>query len=78
MEVARAKWTTYNNLSKWFDTLSKFFISHGFARTATEINKAHGLKGELYFFDNQLHWIVNLDESEVTTNGTTKLSGGRQ
>jgi hypothetical protein len=29
------------------------------------------------FFDGQLERILNIDESEVTTNGTSKLTGGR-
>ena len=32
---------------------------------------------ELVFFDGQLERILNIDESEVTTDGTSKLTGGR-
>ena len=33
--------------------------------------------GELVFFESQTNIILNLDESEVSTDGTSKLSGGR-
>ena len=33
--------------------------------------------GELVYFDEQTDRILNLDESEVSTDGTSKLSGGR-
>ena len=32
---------------------------------------------ELYFFEGQLDRIINLDESEISTNGTSKIDGGR-
>ena len=33
--------------------------------------------GELVYFESQSNIILNLDKSEVSTNGTLKLSGGR-
>ena len=35
------------------------------------------VEGELVFFDGQLQRILNIDESEVTADGTSKLTGGR-
>ena len=32
---------------------------------------------ELYFFEGQLDRIINLDESEISTDGTSKIAGGR-
>ena len=34
-------------------------------------------EGEIVYFELQLDRILNLDESEVSTDGTLKLSGGR-
>ena len=51
-----------------------FFVDNGFARLALD---EHEEEGELVFLESQLHKILNLDESEVSTNGTTKLAGGR-
>jgi len=40
-------------------------------------NENDNCEGELVYFEGQIDRIINLDESEVPTNGTTKLSGGR-
>ena len=32
---------------------------------------------EIYFFEGQLDRIINLDESEISTDGTSKIHGGR-
>ena len=74
MEQRRLIWTTYSNINIWFDTLKHFFIDKGFARVSTEED---GDIGEIVYFDNQTDRILNLDESEVSTDGTSKLSGGR-
>ena len=49
-------------------------IDLGFARATTADDD---VEGELVFFDGQLERILNIDESEVTTDGTSKLAGGR-
>ena len=49
-------------------------IDLGFARATTADDD---VKGELVFFDGQLEQILNIDKSEVTTDGTSKLAGGR-
>ena len=77
MEQRRLEWTTFNNLNIWFDNLNKFLIDFGFARAATEQDRLRGVKGELVYLESQTHRIMNLDESEVSTDGTSKLSGGR-
>ena len=69
-------WTTFNNINAWFDTLKQFLLDHKFARESTP-EDIEEKKGELHFFDGQLYIIINLDESEVSTDGTSKLAGGR-
>ena len=76
MEERRAIWTTYRHINAWFDTLKEVLISHGFARISTEEEmKETGI--EIYFFEGQLDRIINLDESEISTGGTSKINGGR-
>ena len=77
MEQRRLEWTTFQNINKWFDSLKEFFVKNKFARVATEEDKLKGVEGELVFLESQTHRIINLDESEVSTDGTSKLSGGR-
>ena len=55
--------------------MKAFFIKKGFAREKNENDR--NIKGELVYFDSQTDRILNLDESEVSTDGTSKLSGGR-
>ena len=62
MEERRAVWTTFNNINYWFDTLKQFLIDHKFARES-KLEEIEEKKGELHFFDGQLHIIINLDES---------------
>jgi len=75
VEQRRLEWTTWANLNVWFDTLKDFFVQKGFARLKTK--EDGDIEGELVFFKFQTDRILNLDESEVSTDGTTKLSGGR-
>ena len=74
MEQRRLEWTTHQNINIWFETLKRFFINRGFAREKTD---GDDCEGELIYFEGQTNRILNLDESEVSTDGTTKLSGGR-
>ena len=74
MEKRRLLWSTYNNINTWFDLLKEELIELGFARAATIDDD---VVGELVFLDGQLDLILNIDESEVTTDGTNKLAGGR-
>ena len=60
---------------KWFETLKHFLIDKGFAREKTDEDSL--VLGELVYFESQSNIILNLDKSEVSTNGTLKLSGGR-
>jgi len=74
MEMRRLLWSTYNNINTWFDLLKEELIELGFARAATIDDD---VVGELVFLDGELDRILNIDESEVTTDGTNKLAGGR-
>ena len=74
MEKRRLVWSTYNNINTWFEKMKEELIVLGFARLPTA---EEDVEGELVFFDGQLQRILNIDESEVTTDGTSKLTGGR-
>ena len=75
MEKRRLVWSTYNNINTWFEQMKTDLINLGFARLPTAAEEE--VEGELVFFDDQLQRILNIDESEVTTDGTSKLTGGR-
>ena len=75
VEQRRLEWTTWSNINVWFDTLKHFFVTMGFARLKTK--EDGDIEGELVFLKFQTDRILNLDESEVSTDGTTKISGGR-
>ena len=74
VEHRRLIWSTYDNIYTWFDTLKNWFIEHGFARARGKDEEG---EGELVYFPGQLERILNIDESEVSTDGTTKMCGGR-
>ena len=77
MEERRDIWTTYRHINAWFGTLKEFLIiPHGFARLSTE-EEMKETGSELYFFEEQLDRIINIDESEIFTDGTSKIAGGR-
>lgn len=86
MEKRRVEWTTYHNLSVWFDLWKEFLIEKGFGR-ATRIDdidddsvdgtsRSKG-KGEIVFFDGQLSRIINIDETDLSLDCTDGKGGGR-
>ncbi|OEU17850.1 hypothetical protein FRACYDRAFT_238278 [Fragilariopsis cylindrus CCMP1102] len=75
MEKRRLVWSTYNNINIWFEQMKKELIELGFARAVT--TEDVDMVGELVFHPGQLDRILNIDESEVSTDGTSKLTGGR-
>ena len=75
MEKRRLVWSTYNNINIWFEQMKKELIELGFARAVT--TEDVDVVGELVFHPGQLDRILNIDESEVSTDGTSKLTGGR-
>ena len=72
MEESRAIWNTYRYINAWFDNLKDFLISHGFSRLSTE-EEMKETGSELYFFEGQLDRIINIYESEISTDGTSKI-----
>ena len=77
MEQQRTISSTYNNINKWFKTLKSNLVEYKFAWVATEVDGDVADVGELIFYEGQLDRILKVDESEVSTDGTSKLSGGR-
>ena len=73
MEKQRLVWSTYNNINTRFKEMKKELIELYFARARTTEDD---VVGELVFLDGQLDQIFNIDEIEVTTDGTNKLAGG--
>ena len=67
-------WSTYNNIQTWFTLFKKELIDLGFACAAT-VDDGNDV-GELIFFPGQLDWILDIDKSEVSTDGTSNLVGG--
>jgi uncharacterized protein YllA (UPF0747 family) len=68
--MRRQIWTTYTNLNDWYDSWEKFLVSHGFA---TEIIHESGTK-EIVFTDDQKRRIINVDETNLSLDGS---DGGR-
>ena len=75
MGQRRLIWTTYRIVNIWFEALKHFLIDKGFARENTDEDRL--VLGEIFYFKSQSNRILNLDKSEVSTDGTSKLSGGR-
>ena len=74
MEKRQLVWSTYNNINTWFEKMKDELIVLGFACLPTI---EEDVEGELVFLPSQRDRILNIDESEVTTDGTSKLTGGR-
>ena len=60
-----------NNI--WFETLKHFFIDKIFAREKTDVYRL--VLGKIVYFESQSNTILNFDESEVSTDVTSELSG---
>ena len=74
MEKRRLVWSTYNNINIWFEQMKTDLIALGLAWATTPEDGNKDEVGELIFFDSQLDWNLNIDKSEVTTDGTSKLT----
>jgi hypothetical protein len=68
VELRHPMWTTYDNLNDWFIVGWKdfclqyeFFIKDG---------PPEGFEGEIYFSEEQRRWILNLDETFLTLDGS--------
>ena len=64
-------WNVYRKINIWFETLNHFLIYEGFARDNTDEDML--VLGELVYFETQYNRILNIDKSEVSTDGTSKL-----
>jgi hypothetical protein len=69
VEESRLLWTTYDNLSLWFEEWERFVIEFGFG-TFTSDNKVS-------FSLEQRRRIANFDETKISLDGSTSLAGGR-
>ena len=75
MEKRRLIWTTYRNINIWFENLKHFLIDKRFVCEKTYGDRL--VLNELVYFESQSNRVLNIDESEVSTDGTSKISGGR-
>ena len=69
VEDRRVRWTTYSNLHAWFVSFKAFLIVFSFATI--------GSNGRLVILEAMLHWIINVNETEVSLDGSKTNAGGR-
>ena len=69
MEERRTRWTTYSNISIWFDKWEYDLKDLGFATD----NEGGGINIPL----NQLQRIINIDETALSLDGAAGRCGGR-
>jgi len=74
MEHRRLQWTTHQNLDFWFSTFKVALIDLGFGREALP---EEDVVGEIFFYEGQLHRVVNLDETDGSLDDATGNKGGR-
>jgi hypothetical protein len=68
-EDRRVRWTTHTNISSWFDNWEFDLVDLGFAVRAAN--------GKVTILDKQLPFIINLDETCLSLDGTEGRRGGR-
>jgi hypothetical protein len=71
--MRRQIWTTNTNLNDWYNSWEKFLVTYGFA--AENINE-DGTK-EIIFTDDQKCHIINVDETNLSLDGSDGGRGGR-
>lgn len=71
VEERRRLWTTYYNLSLWFEGWGwgRFVIQFGFGTFSSDNKVSFSLE--------QRRRIANIDETEISLDGSTSLAGGR-
>jgi hypothetical protein len=67
VELCHQIWTTFSNISSWFDAWGKIALVYGFA---TEQD------GSVQFSWEQRRCIINLDETNFSLNGSDGSQGG--
>ena len=70
IEERRLLWTNYDNLFTWFIHFKAFLIKFKFCGYDKET-------GTINFTLEQLHRIVNIDETEISLDGSKTIAGGR-
>jgi hypothetical protein len=74
IELRRQIWTTHTNLNDWFDSWEAFLVSQGFA---TEITGEDGDGKEVVVSEDQKRRIINVDETNLSLDGSDGGRGGR-
>jgi hypothetical protein len=69
IELRRQIWTTYSNLSTWYDGWEKFVLDRAFASRSED--------GSVHFSEVQKRRIINLDETKLSLDGSDGGIGGR-
>jgi hypothetical protein len=69
VEDRRVRWTMYSNLHAWFVSFKAFLIEFGFATIGSD--------GRLLIMEATMRQIVNVDETEVSLDGSKTNAGGR-
>jgi hypothetical protein len=65
-------WTTFTNLTGWFDSWGSFIVMQGFAM------KVNGESGEgAIITDEQKRRIINIDETNLSVHGSDGGRGSR-
>ena len=75
MEQRHFIWTMYRNINIWFEKLKNILFEKGFVHE--KIDEYRVVFGEIVSFESKSNKILNLDKSEVSIDGTSKISGGR-
>jgi predicted transglutaminase-like cysteine proteinase len=76
LEHRRQQWTTYSNLSLWFDQWEITLIELGFGRKK-EAADGKDIDGSVFFFKGQRRRILNIDETDGSLDNTNGVRGGR-
>ena len=69
VEDRRVQWTTHKNLKLWFENWGKDLVELGFAHLDEH--------GDVIIPDDQLHRILNFDETCLSHDGSNGARGGR-
>ncbi len=68
-EDRRVRWTTFTNISSWFDNWELDLVELGFA--------TRGADGKVATSAEQLYFIINFDEMCLSVDGSEGRRGGR-
>jgi len=72
-EARRIMFTTYHNLSMWFDSWENFIVKEGFGRRKTDADI--GVEGSLVYYD--VDRLINFDETRLSLDSSNGSRGGR-